>query len=179
MNYIEFKNLAKNRQACREFNDKEIELDTLNKIVEVARLTPSACNSQPWRMYLVYTKDKVNGVRDALTEGETRSLFLQKAKAFIVLAETKAEYKVDVQKLLGDNYFVKYDIGALASYITLSAKSLGVDSCIIGRLNKDILRESINLPENESCSIVVALGYSDIETREKIRKPIKEIIEYK
>ena len=45
-----FLELVNNRQSCRDFNDKPLERETLERIVELGRLAPSACNSQPWKM---------------------------------------------------------------------------------------------------------------------------------
>ena len=45
-----FENLIKTRQSCRDFNEKEVSAETLEKIAELAMLAPSACNSQPWKM---------------------------------------------------------------------------------------------------------------------------------
>ena len=57
-----FENLVKTRQSCRNFNDKPLEKETVKKIAEQAMLSPSACNSQPWKMYLVTTPEKIEKI---------------------------------------------------------------------------------------------------------------------
>ena len=175
--YLDFIELVKNRQACRDFNDLPLEKELVEKIVEVARLTPSACNSQPWKMYCVTSDDAVSRVKDALT-CDGRNLYLKNAKAFIVLGEKATTLKEDVLKKFSIDYFVKYDIGELIAYITLTAKSLGVESLIVGWLDHEKLKQIINFSDGEDCSIVIALGYSNSPLREKNRRKEEDVIEF-
>ena len=62
MNYEEFLKLIQTRQACRDFNDKPLDKETVLKIARTAMLAPSACNSQPWRMYVVTEPEKLKEV---------------------------------------------------------------------------------------------------------------------
>lgn len=169
-----FEQLINARQSCRDFNDTPVADETLFKIAELAMLSPSACNSQPWKMYLV-NGEKVNAVTPALQENG-HNPFLVGAKAYIVITEQQAVYKTFVKSKFDKYHFVKYDIGELLAYITLGAESLGVKSCIIGWINQDDLRSAVGFSEEEVCNVVVALGYSETPLREKKRKEKDEII---
>lgn len=177
MDYKDFLNLVLERQACRKFDGREIEQDKLEKICRLARLAPSACNSQPSKMYCVTGKEGIKKVAEALQK-DGRNKFTSDAGAFIVVSEKGVELMKDVQTVFGTDYFVKYDVGETVAYITLAAKSLGVDSCIIGWVDGDKLKEYLHFDSDESCRLVVALGYSDVPVREKIRKSEKETIVY-
>ncbi len=177
MEYENFLSLALSRQACRDFNDEPICIEKLKTAISTGLLAPSACNSQPWKIYCVTTGEKMAEVLDALTEGD-RNLFLKKAKAFLVLAETDAVMKEDVKKRFSTDKFVKYDIGELTAYLTLALKEQDLDSCIIGWVNSEKLKTALNLPNSESASIVIAVGKSDNKTRVKSRKPITDTVEY-
>lgn len=162
-----FNDLILSRQACREFNDVALSKETVLEILKQAKLAPSACNSQPWKMYAVTTPENIEKTAIALgVNGHNK--FLSKAKAFIVLAEKKAVLKPGVT--FDGYHFVKYDIGQISAYITLSAKSLGVDSCIIGMVDQNLIKDAVGLCDGEICNIAIALGYSDIPVRDKIRK---------
>jgi nitroreductase len=104
--------------------------------------------------------------------------FVSGAKAYIAVVNKNAKLKESIESKFDRNRFVKYDVGELVAYITLTAKSLGVDSCIIGWMNEEKLASVLGLEENEKCELVVALGYADIPTREKVRKAKEEIIKY-
>ncbi len=170
-----FKKLALSRQSCRDFNDKPLDKTTVEEIASIAMLAPSACNSQPWKMYLVTEKDKVSAVAKSLQD-RGHNAFVDGAKAFIVISEKDAALKESISARFRSDHFVKYDIGELTAYITLAAESLGVKSCIIGWINQDALKTAINMPDGEVSNIVVALGYSDTPLRDKKRKSPREII---
>ena len=174
----DFLELIKSRQSCRDFNDKPLDKALVQKIAEQAMLAPSACNSQPWKMYFVSTPDMVKKVTDCF-QGENRNTFTSTATAVVVISEVMPEnLKPDVVKKYGLDHFVKYDVGELLAYITLSAKSLGVDSCIIGWMDSEKLKKTLNAKDNEQFGVAVVLGYSDTPLREKSRKPITETIEF-
>ena len=172
-----FLELVNNRQSCRDFNDKPLEKEVLDKILSLGVLTPSACNSQPWKMYVVTNEDMIKKVAKTLQDFMMNK-FVDKAKAFIVLGETNAKLKVGANLKFPSDHFVKYDIGALSAYLTLGAESMGVSSCIIGWVNEKNLKAVLEMPEEEKVAIVVALGYSDIPKRKKARKDKETIIKY-
>lgn len=172
-----FNKLVLERQSCRDFNDKPLEKQKIDKIVQTAMLAPSACNSQPWKMVVATETDSVKDICECLQE-KGHNKFLSGAKAYIAVVNKNAKLKESIESKFDRNRFVKYDVGELIAYITLTAKSLGVDSCIIGWMNEEKLASVLKLEENEKCEIVVALGYSDIPTREKMRKDREEIIKY-
>lgn len=170
-----FENLVNTRQSCREFNDKPLDASVVEKIATLALKAPSACNSQPWKMYLVTEPEKVKAVAESLQE-RGRNPFASKAKAFVVVSERDATLFESAVQKFGKNHFVKYDIGELVAYLTLGAQSLGVSSCIIGWIEQEKLKKAVGMPEGEVSNIVVALGYSDIPVREKKRKDAVEVI---
>ena len=170
-----FEKLVLSRQSCRDFNDKPLEKEKVDKIVELAMLSPSACNSQPWKMYVITEESKLGAVAASLQD-KGHNLFTSGAKAFIVLAEKDATLKETISSRFSSDFFVKYDIGELTAYITLAAESLGVSSCIIGWVNQENLKSAIGLADGEVANIVVALGYSDIPVRNKKRKALEEIV---
>jgi nitroreductase len=171
--YKRFVELVNTRQSCRNFNDKPLSKDTVEEIARLALKAPSACNSQPWKMYVVTTPDKVKETAVALgMNGHNK--FLSNAKSFIVVAEKQATLKEGVK--FDRNHFVKYDIGELIAYITLWAKSMGVETCIIGMVDQNLIGTAVGLGESELCNVAVALGYSDIPVRDKVRKSAEEII---
>ena len=177
MDYDNFYKLVISRQACRDFNDKKVEPEKAAKICKLARFAPSACNSQPSKMYCITSDSAVKAVAQTLQK-DGRNKFVSKASAFIVVSEKEITLMKDVNAVYGADYFVKYDVGETVAYITLAAKSLGIESCIIGWVDGDKLKEILAFEKNEKCSIVVALGYSDAPLRQKIRKSENEVIEF-
>ena len=175
--FNEFSKLVLDRQSCRNFNDKPLDKETIDKIVTLALNTPSACNSQPWKMYVVTEENMRREVASAVQD-TFMNKFVDKAQAFIVVADTDAKLAPGASLKFAKNHFVKYDVGELVAYLTLGAESLGVSSCIIGWVNQKKLQTVIPFGENEISNIVIALGYSDIEKRKKSRKDKAEKVVY-
>lgn len=175
MDYKEFSELILTRQATREFNDKPLEKQTVLEIAKSAVLAPSACNSQPWKLYCVTDADKVKEVTKAV-QGKVQNRFLDNAKAYICFADQIATLKPEAMVRFNRNHFVQYDVGEAVAYATLSAESMGVKSCIIGWVDQTAIKTALGLTENEVCNVVVALGYSDTPLRKKIRKDKESVI---
>ena len=173
---MEFSELITKRQSCRKFSDREVERDLLLKIVDMARLAPSACNSQPWRVYITNTPEKNEQMRRCL-QNNGRNSFLDGAKAFIAVYQTdNIKLNPGTELKFSSTHFAEYDVGEFIAYLTLAAKDNGLDSCIIGWVNNEQLNETFSL--SGKCDLVVALGYAENGTvRVKTRKSLKEVIE--
>ena len=172
-----FSNLVLSRQSCREFNDKPLDSEVAYKIAEQSALAPSACNSQPWKLIAVTSKEKADVVRECL-QYQGHNKFLTDVNCFVAVVDCQASLKPTIESKFDRNRFVKYDVGEITAYLTLGAKAYGLDTCIIGWMDEKTLREVLSLGENEVCTMVVAVGYSDCPTRDKIRKPKTEKVKY-
>ena len=167
--------LVKTRQSCRKFNGEKPPKELLQEIAELALLAPSACNSQPWKIYLVYDNEACKEVAKS-TQDFGMNKFASDAGAFFVLADQNAKLALGSGLKFDQNHFVKYDVGELIAYLTLICKEKGLETCILGWVNGKKLKTAINYSDDEVCNIVIAVGYSDIPLRNKVRKPASEKI---
>lgn len=169
VDFENFSNLVLQRQACRKFQNKTVEQEKLDAIMELALLAPSACNSQPWKLVCVTSKPSVDSLRKCLQSCD-HNKFLDNVTSFIAIIDEDAVLRADVDSAFSNNRFVQYDVGELMAYLTLGAKSIGLDTCIIGWMDEKEMPSILGLNSNEVCRIVVAVGYSDDKLRTKIRK---------
>ena len=172
---MDFIELIDKRQSCRDFSDKPIELKIIYDILEHAKKAPSACNSQPWRVFITNT-DTENAKMRVCLQDNGRNMFLDTATAFIAVYQAeKIILNSGVESKFSSTHFAEYDIGEFVAYLTLAAKDNGIDSCIIGRVNNQKLNETFAL--KGKCDLVVALGYATNDlTRDKKRKSLQEIV---
>ncbi|MBO4252111.1 MAG: nitroreductase family protein [Clostridia bacterium] len=172
---MQFDTLIKERQSCRNFSDKFVSKDLLYKIIASATNAPSACNSQPWRVFVTNTPEENAKMKSCLQNGG-KNKFLDKAQAFIAVFGTEiVKLNAGTESKFDATHFVEYDIGEFVAYLTLAAKDNGLDSCIIGWVNNDEINAAFSV--NGKCDIVVALGYAEKDKpREKSRKHLEEII---
>ena len=61
---MEFLEVMKKRHSSRDFKKDEIPEETLKKIVEIAAMSPSWENSQPWNVYIA-TGETLESIREA------------------------------------------------------------------------------------------------------------------
>ena len=59
---MEFEQLFRERYACRKFSNKAVEKELLDKILEAARLAPTAKNQQPFRIYIVESEESLKKI---------------------------------------------------------------------------------------------------------------------
>lgn len=168
---MEFNELVLKRQSCRNFDGRPVEKEVLQKVIEVARLTPSACNSQPWFFTVVTEPDKVKEIASA-TRVFGANRHCEKAGAFIVLEERLATLKEGVSKVVGSQHFAQIDMGIAAAHIILSASNEGLSTCMIGLFDKDAVKKTLTLDKKAELKLVIAVGYAseDDAIRQKVRK---------
>lgn len=169
-----FNELILKRESCRNYNTKEVSTDLLLKCVDAARLAPSACNSQPWKYYLVNTDENAVKVRECVQENGSNS-FATKCPAFAIVTEQPAALKPFVAERVGNTQkWAENDIGISVAHYCLEASELGLGTCIMGMVNKEKLKAYFNI--DGEIRLVIATGYSaDKKPRHKVRKSLEDI----
>ena len=179
---MDFLTIMEKRYSCRAYQDKPVSREDLKKIVEAGRLTPSACNSQPWRFIVVDEGEALAGVRDALLlEGNmTGCPWRDQVPAFIVLCETKAKVMPVVLTYYGDSQrFAQGDIGAAAMNMCHQAMELGLDTCILGMNDQKKLEQVLGIPEEYTVRLLIAVGYgAQKKVQTKMRKSFDEVCSF-
>lgn len=174
---MDFKTIARNRQSCRSYDEtKAVEKEKLDEIIEAARLAPSACNAQPYRI-TVCTDDAAKAVAKA-TQGMGMNKFASKAPVMIVLSEDSYNTTAAAGAKIKKNDYRSIDIGILSAYITAQATALGLSTCILGWLDDKQIRKICSL--DSPVRLVIALGYAsnDDKLREKKRKQTNEFVSF-
>ncbi len=150
---MNFEELINQRQSCRKFSDTPVEKEKLEKIAEMARLSPSACNSQPWRMHIVRgdcAERFSSYLRDFGMNGFTKNV-----TTFIAVSELNAKLKPGSKLKYDNDHFVKYDVGQFIAYITLAAQELGLATCILGWLNNKKLLKFSKLKKGNGATLLL------------------------
>ena len=172
---MNFTEIAKNRQSCRNYDpDRLVENEKLQSILEAARLSPSACNGQPYHIS-VCLGDSVKKVAQAV-QGMGMNKFASDAPVLLVISEKPYVKTAALGAKVKKNDYRSIDIGILAAYITAEATAQGLGTCILGWLDDAAIREICCL--DGATRLVITLGYAkaDDKLREKKRKDIEELV---
>ena len=124
--------LVKKRESCRNFTGEPVSDAALREIVEAGRLAPSACNSQPWKFYVVGSGGERMEKMRLASQIAGNNKFAAKASAFIVVFREKPNYSERVGQVLFGREFSAIDIGLAVENIVLAATERGIGSCILG-----------------------------------------------
>ncbi len=175
---MDFQELIKHRQSVRKYQDKPVEREKIKKIIEAIHLSPSACNSQPWKIIIVDDQDLKNEVAKA-TFSKTISFnkFAVEAPVIAVLVIEKAKLIAQIGGSIKNMEYPKIDIGIAASHFCLQAAELGLGTCMIGWFDEKKIQQLLKIPEKRKVGLVITLGYppEDYKLRQKIRKSFEEI----
>lgn len=155
------------RREVREYADRDLPEDVVQRILDAGRLAGSAQNRQPWRFLVVDDA----GAREQLAEAVYVPTTVQGAKVVIAI--------------LGRN---SLDTGRAAQNMLLVAWNEGVGSCPNGIKEPEQARAALRLGADDEIAIVLTFGYPARErdplrhtpeewSARANRKPLDEIVE--
>lgn len=171
MNFYE---IAQTRQSCRSYDaSKEVQEEKISAILETARLSPSACNGQPYH-FTVCRGENAKAVAKA-TMGMGMNKFAADAPVMLVISEKPYVKSAALGAKLKNNDYRSIDIGIAAAYITAEAAAQGLGTCILGWFDDDDIRKICGL--DGAARLVIAIGYAkeDDNLRPKKRKELSEL----
>ena len=172
MNFYE---IAQTRQSCRSYDpEKIVEEEKLSAILESARLSPSACNGQPYHFTLC-RGENARAVAKA-TMGMGMNKFAADAPVMLVISEKPYVKSAAVGAKVKNNDYRSIDIGIAAAYITAEAAAQGLGTCILGWFDDDDIRKICGL--DGAVRLVIPIGYAkaDDKLRPKKRKDMDELV---
>lgn len=164
-----FFDVINERFSCRSFKEDKISDDELNKLLEAARLAPTACNFQPQRIYVVEDSK-------LLDELKTATRFLFDAKTVLCVCHDKNES----WKRRSDNKdHGTIDASIAATQIALCATSLGLGTCFVCAFKDEIVRNVLEIPDNYEVLCLLPVGYPKEIKSHNERKDIKDFVIYR
>jgi nitroreductase len=148
------------RRSIRRYKPDPIPEDVLLKVLEAARLAPSAGNRQPWRFVVVKDKNR----RMELAKAANNQSFIAEAPVVIaVLGESSI------------SRWYKQDPMIAAEHICLEATELGLGTCWIGAFNEPDVKKILKIPEGSSVICLLPLGYPAESPQARERKRLEEV----
>lgn len=171
---MNFTEIAKNRYSCRAYDaNRIVEDEKIKAILESARLSPSACNGQPYH-FTVCKGEKAKEVAKA-TQSMGMNKFTADAPVMIVISEENYNKTAGIGSKLKNNDYRSIDIGIATAYLTAEAAAQGLGTCILGWFDDKKIRSVCGL--KNPVRLVISLGYAKEGSTvpAKKRKPYEEI----
>ena len=166
---MDFLELAKKRYSVRAYKHKPVEYEKLQKVLEAARMAPTAANRQPFQLIVIQTQ----GREEELLCIYNKPWFVE---APIIICACAIPSEGWIRKD-GKNY-CDVDVTIAMDHLILAATELGLGTCWIGAFDPEEARKILKLPDNVEPIAFTPLGYPNDEPGDMIRKPIEELLRY-
>ncbi len=155
------------RCSVRAYKAMDVEEDKLNKILEAARLSPSASNRQEWKFIVVKNKE----TKKKLARAAFGQSFIGEAPVVIVACGTESK------AIMGCGQPTHtVDVSIACAFMILQAYELGLGTCWIGAFSEDGVKRILKIPEHVRVVAMTPVGYPNQSPSQKSRKDIDQIV---
>ena len=167
MNFLE---LAEERYSVRKMSSEKVKQEDLDKVLEAARLAPTAKNMQRQRLLVINTEEGIKKIKEC-----TQCDF--GASTIIVISYEKDDEENESE------FSRKYgliDIGIVATHMCLEATNLGLGTTMVGLFDRELIKEKFNIPKKYQPELLLPIGYIDRKPSilHERRKTIEETVQY-
>lgn len=166
MNFFE---LAEKRRSIRSYRPDPVEDSKLQKILEAARIAPTARNSQPFKILVIRTE----GREEELKQIYNKDWFVAPPYILCVCSITDKCWLNCNKKSYGD-----VDAAIVMDHIILASAELGIGTCWIGAFDPAAAKRVLNIDDTMEPIVFTPLGYAKDTPAMKARKPLDELVIY-
>ncbi len=159
----------KNRESPLVFDEKDVEKEKIESLVEAARWAPSCFNNQSWNYVFV---NKGDSTRKDLEEALSLGNRWAKKAPVLVAVGAKPDEDCDVNGLP----YYAYDAGLSVMSMVVEAEYLGLRTHQMAGYDEEKVRKTLRFPESHRIIVLFALGYEgDVKSVwDKLEKRIKD-----
>ncbi|MBR3629632.1 MAG: nitroreductase family protein [Oscillospiraceae bacterium] len=169
------------RRSIRQYKDIPVTAEQITQIVEAARFAPTWKNSQTVRYHAVLDK----ALKDRIAAEGTLNFSkngsnIRSAAALVVLTTVDgiAGYEPDGSPTTTKGaHWQSFDAGIACQTFCLAAHDLGLGTLIMGIFDEPKIRELLRIPDGESISALIAVGYADTAPNAPKRKETSELLQ--
>lgn len=168
-----FMDLAKARYSVRSFKDTPVEDEKIEKILEAARIAPTAKNAQPQKIFVLKSAESVATINE-----HCRCIY-GAPLVFAIGYEESRVFGISEERVYG---FGEIDSSIVTTHMMLEAADLGLGSCWVGLFNDKEVRTALNIPDGIRITALLPVGYASDDCvpadRHEIFRPDEEMVEF-
>jgi len=168
---MDFSQLIKKRYSCRQYSSEPVPNDLLDKVLEAARLAPTAANKQPFKLFVIPT----NTYQSQLTKIYPKDWFVQ--APYVICACALPDQGWVRHRYDNQNYST-VDVSIVVDHITLQAADLGLATCWVGAFDPQAARQQLELPDELEPVAFTPLGFPLDSLKTKERKSLSDLVEF-
>lgn len=169
--------LIRMRQSDRKYSNQAVEREKIERIIEAGRMAPSACNAQPWKFIIVDDPELLKELAEAASAKLLgMNWFVNQAPVQIVVVRESPNFTSKIGGQIKNKDYSLIDIGIACQTMCLQAEAEGLGSCMIGWFDEGRVKKLLSIPKSKRVELIITIGYSLADKREKRRKPAEETV---
>lgn len=167
---MEFTELINRRYSVRAYRPDPVESEKLDKILEAARLAPTAANHQPFQLIVIHTAGRKNELQTIYHRG----WFVQAPILICAVGVPQQSWVRSDDR----RRYLDVDVAIVMDHLILEATNQGLGTCWIAAFNAKAARNILGLPDELEPLIFTPLGYPADRLGPKQRKPLNDLVRY-
>ncbi|MDP4143322.1 MAG: nitroreductase family protein [Bacillota bacterium] len=169
---MDFLDLAKKRYSVRKYEDKKVESDKLQKILEAGRVAPTGANAQPQRLIVIQENEGLEKLKKGANVHGAQL-------AIIVCSDHSSTWK----RPFDGKDIADIDASIVTDHMMLQATELGLGSIWVCFFDPAVIKKEFNIPDNIEPVNILGIGYSaapvaSSDRHDKQRKPLENTVFY-
>ncbi len=169
---MEFEKLIAERYSVRNFVQKHLEKEDIEKILAAGHFAPTGCNYQPQRILVMNTDESVAKLKNC-----TKCHF--DAPCALLVCYNKNESWI---RKYDDALSAPVDAAIVTTHMMLAAHNIGVGSCWVMHFDPQAMRENFNIPEEVEPVALLVMGYpakdAQVHPFHSTFRPMEETVAY-
>lgn len=162
--------VVKSRRTIREYTDEPVPREVVEKILDIARWSPSGSNVQDWR-FVVVTERKLLKAIKMFSPGWIGG---GNPVAVVICSDRKWAYE-KAGPLARDVMYLVH-AGIVAQTIALLAHSMGLGTNMIMSFSKEAVKQILSLPEHWDPVMIMLIGHPKHTPEPPPRLPLSELV---
>lgn len=161
---MDFFETINKRKSVRDYSEKKVEKELIEKIIDAGHLATTARNEQPWEFIVTYNKEILKKICNMCPNGP----FIKDASSLIAVFSKDTKYYIE-------------DCSAATQNMLLAIEALGLGGCWVAGDKKDYaeeVRKIFNVPEGFKLVSMISLGYPKKAQGPKPKRKVEEILHW-
>lgn len=172
----------KTRRSIRKFTDKKVEKALVEQIVEAASYAPSWKNTQTTHYVVILNEAVKNQIADECVMDfawNQKNIHNAPVLVAVTTVDGRCGYEKDGSfSTSKGTHWQSFDAGIASQTFCLAAHEMGLGTVIMGIYDEEKVKNLLHIPDNQSVSALIGIGYPDQNPDAPERKSVEELLSY-
>ncbi|MBL7159951.1 MAG: nitroreductase family protein [Candidatus Aenigmarchaeota archaeon] len=163
--------VIKGRKSVRKYQDKKVDGNIIELLIQAASYAPSAGNQQPWEFVVVRDKGNILNIARACFDQDWVA-----SAPVVIVAGVNMRLAEAIYGERGAKLYGVQGVAAAIENMLLTATSLGLGTCWVGAFAEPEITFAVGFPEYIRPCAIITLGYPAEKAKETRRHPVKDFV---